>query len=508
MKISPELSEQIRQEYFRLRGLGFAKTAARYTVADKFSVGKTTVYDHISQEEVVELPSTKIKIGTPSTTIITSWDLRTSVNKDFIKTLKRMAKEYNAQLLLVPCQLADFKYIPEELKDDFTIVAGDIKFNDNLQFKYVESGALVQSPLSGHRNIYPHSTIVPGLVKELVTEPTQTSIKQLMSTGSVGSLSAKYEDYEEDDKKFDQKWQRITSKQYSRSTVIAQTFIQPSALIVDVLNKRTFLTRYVTSSEDGVVYDLGKKFTPEGKEKIKPTALLTGDWHAFNASEVATKATKDMIRVLDPEMVVLHDFFDGCSVNHHELGDAVKFDKAPTLEEEALVSNVLLDEVCRLSNKVVYLHSNHDDFLDKMLNKSELFWRINGNYAKLLELQHYRATTGNAPIVKLLDLDSRKNLEYTKDKIINGVFVTHGDAGINGARTGFLAQAKVYGKFSCGHFHSPGIYRDSVCVGTNSKLRMGYNVGASNWGHANAILHEDGNIQLLNILAETGDWVR
>jgi hypothetical protein len=511
MKISEELSSKIGELYTKYRSLNYTKTEARSKVAIELNVGKTTVFDHTQGKELeVEIQGKPLSVKTPSTIILTSWEIRIGIDWDFVRTLEVMAKEYNAELVLVPCNVSDVAFLPQEIKDKFSILVRDTKFNDNLQLKFVETSALTQSPLAGHVGAYPDfSTIIPGLVKELRTEPSNKYVKQLMSTGSLGYLDAKYTDYEVEDSEFTKKWRNVVTRRHGKPTAIAKNYIQPSALIIDVLDKKVFLSRFITSKHNGVVYDLNKKFTPNGVTKHQPSALVTGDFHAFNADDVSTKGTKDMIRTLDPKEVILNDFFDGASVNYHESGDAATFSKAPSIREEVEVTTKLLDDICRISNKVTYLHSNHDDFIMKLINRGETAWRFNNNYKDLCELQLFRLEETQHPIVKLLNLESYKNLQFVNDLenyVIDGVLIKHGHEGAGGARLGFWALAKIYNYYVQAHLHSPAVFRNAVCVGTNSKMNLGYNKGASAWLAANSIIHPDGSQQLLPIIY--GEWIR
>lgn len=511
MKISDEISQKIKDLYSKYRSLNYTKTEARAKVSSELNVGKTTVFDHTQGKELeIEIDSKPLNVKAPTTLILTSWEIRIGIDWEFVNTLEVMAKEYNAQLILVPCNVSDVAYLPQEIKDKFSILVKDTKFNDNLQLKFVETSALVQSPLAGHIGAYPdYSTIIPGLVKELRTEPSNKYVKQLMSTGSIGSLDAKYTDYEVDDAEFTKKWRNVVTRRHGKPTAIAKNYIEPSALVIDILDKKLFLTRFVTSRGNGVVYDLNKKFTPNGVEKHQPSALVAGDWHAYFADDISTKATKDMIRTLDPKQVVVQDFFDGASVNYHESTDAAMFSKAPSIDEETEITKKLLDDICRISNKVIWLHSNHEDFIIKLLNRGETAWRFNNNYERLCELQLYRLRGESHPIVKLMDLDGYKNLEFVRDidnYVVDGVLVKHGHEGAGGARLGFLSLAKIYNNYCQGHLHSPAVYRNAVCVGTNSKLQLSYNKGASAWLPTNGLIHPDGTQQALAMIY--GEWIR
>jgi hypothetical protein len=514
MKVSEIDSKKIQDSYKKFRALGLPKEKAYRRTAQETGWGRTTILDHCADvEQVAELPQTKLKDlsykGESKTYILTSWEIRVGIDDKFLDTLEVMRDYYNAELLLVPCQASDMNYLPDRVKEMFTVVTSNVTFNENLKLRYVETNALIQSPLSGHIGAYDSSTILPGLIKELRSEPTQKYIKQLMTTGSIGWLDAKISDYEDldDDKDFIRKWKAVRTRRNGKANAIAENYITPSALIVDIVDNKTFLSRFITSFKDGIVYDLDIKFSSKGHEGSRPAALVVGDTHAYQANTEAVEATKEMIRHFSPREVILHDFFDGISVNHHEMHDAVKIHGVPSLREEADVTMNLLKEFCDISERVVYMHSNHDDFLLKVLQFGDKTWRINRNYEVLCGLQFFRLQTGAHPIVKLLDLNKISNLKFVKDTdnhYVGNVLCKHGHEGMSGARVGFLTLAKVYNFYVAGHTHSPAVFRNAVCVGVTGNLNMGYNKGASSWGHSNALIHPDSSMQLLGII--NGLW--
>jgi hypothetical protein len=511
MKVTPKEKELIQKTFTKYRAAGFCKEESLRRTAKDVDRGRTTVWDNVEELDSpkTEKESINYKPSYPKTLIFTGWEIRVGVDNKFVQTLKNMADYYNAELFITPCTESDVRYMPKELSDNFTVVTEDLVLNSNLRFKYIETSALLQSPLAGHVGMYPDSsTIVPGLVKELRSEPSQHYIKQLMSVGSVGHLNARAKDYDEfDDDGFVKKWKAVGTRRKGKASAIAQNFVVPSALIIDIIDNKTFLTRFVTSYKNGVVYDLNRKFTPEGIETHSPSALLVGDVHAWEVEYSALNATKEMIRELQPKEVILGDFFDGASCNHHEIGDQITFANAPSIREEADVTIALLKEFCDISNKVVYLQSNHDDFLLSYLKYGDRMWRLNRNYEISCGLQFYCAQTREHPIVKLLEFNKFDNLKFVRDyenHYVGRTIVKHGHEGASGVRVGFMGMARIYNYYAQGHVHAPAVYRNALCVGLISKLFQGYNKGASAWGHANGIFHPDGSSQLLNIIR--GTW--
>jgi hypothetical protein len=179
------------------------------------------------------------------------------------------------------------------------------------------------------------------------------------------------------------------------------------------------------------------------------------------------------------------------------------------MQEEADVTVGMLKELSRISNKLTYMQSNHDNFLLKYLDTSERLWRLNKNYAIACGLQLYRVHTQKHPIIKLLGLDKMDNLRFVTERenyYIGKVLVKHGHEGASGARIGFTGLARMYNYYAQGHVHAPAVYRNAVCVGLNGRLDMEYTVGNNGWLHANSLIHPDSSQQLLNIVY--GQWIR
>ena len=58
-----------------------------------------------------------------------------------------------------------------------------------------------------------------------------------------------------------------------------------------------------------------------------------------------------------------------------------------------------------------------------------------------------------------------------------------------------------------GHYHSPGRKDGALAVGTSTKLRMGYNKGASSWLQSHVIIHNDGRAQHISFIRDTNNEV-
>lgn len=493
------------------------KLAGKYNISVK-TIRKILSSASDKKSKIAEPTKSKAK-----TYIITSWDIRTSIDPKFIDILTQLAEYYQAELYVQNLNskinddwfmYANKKKCNQVLTDKFAKhlfqFDGDESLSANLHFKQIDVNPTAASVISGFEGVFDKSTILCGLIKELKTEKSLVVGKQVMSTGSIGKLDAKLDDYNlldtADFEELEKVWNR--TKENTKAFQIAKELIEPSALIIDVVDDKTFFTRFVTMRKSGVVYDRNLKFS-YGKIKpeiIRPECLVLGDVHAWDVDEIALAATDEMAKELKPKSAVLNDFCDFLSINHHLWGDYKHILKIPTLAEEQKKSKEVLLRLTNLFDKTYYLSSNHEAFLVKYL-ANEQQYKIGNNYLESIELRAWQLKTGRHPVIKYLDLDSIKNLQFVStshDLIIAGNSVIHGDLGIAGARVGFKGLAKVYNKMICGHFHAPQVYKNSVCVGTISKLKLGYNFGLSDWGHANCLIHRDGTTQLLSII--NGKW--
>jgi len=75
---------------------------------------------------------------------------------------------------------------------------------------------------------------------------------------------------------------------------------------------------------------------------------------------------------------------------------------------------------------------------------------------------------------------------------------SHGDLGLNGAKSSLNGLEKIYGKCVIGHNHTAAIQRGVFRVGTLSELDMEYNRGPSSWTQTCCLVYDNGQRQLIN----------
>jgi hypothetical protein len=286
--------------------------------------------------------------------------------------------------------------------------------------------------------------------------------------------------------------------------------------VIIEIDKDDFYVRQVTADDNGNFNDLYWNVTYSAKEKKslisrnrRINAIILGDLHYGVHDQEIIDETFRLMEKLYPGHVVLHDVFDGTSINHHESKDPFKQYEKEISGKNSLKLEIdnLLDglEAFRKFN-VTIVRSNHDDFLDRWLRDTD--WRKAVTPKNSLEYMQYASLilSGKAPngIIPYL-INERfprfKTLGRNDSFIVNGWELgQHGDVGSNGARGALLQFRKLNTKIVVGHYHTPERKDGALSVGTSTHLRIGYNNGASSWLQSHVIIHTDGKAQHINFI--------
>jgi hypothetical protein len=272
--------------------------------------------------------------------------------------------------------------------------------------------------------------------------------------------------------------------------------------------------RQVTATEDGNFCDLFYKVSlQDGESRVdevdRVSALIWGDIHYGHHDQRVFDTTVSLMEKINPDHVVLHDVFDGKSISHHEEKDPfIQYQKemegtnSLRTEIEDLLEGL---EVFEDYNTVI-VRSNHDDFLDRWLKNTD--WRKAITPKNSLEYMQYSAAilSGDAPNGVIPWVINNKyphfvTLGRSDSYIVNGWELgQHGDIGASGSRGSLQQFRNLNTKIVVGHYHSPGRKDGALAVGTSTKLRVGYNIGASGWLHSHVIIHENGKAQHINLV--------
>lgn len=296
-------------------------------------------------------------------------------------------------------------------------------------------------------------------------------------------------------------------------------------LIVEVDRDGTYFARHVTADwKTGEFTDLDTRYTPEGVEQAPRAETLTlGDFHSGKEDELVLGATRRLVELVKPKALVLHDFLDFYTRNHHE----TKKLRARYLGAGKLVEPEVRDaakNVYRLSrwgdHDLVFVRSNHDDHLDRWLDDHDdhkdpenapyyhqLWARAFEHHQKFgrfpdlfgLEMHRFLATDwGGAAKGALARC---KFLRLNESHRVCGVeHGFHGHIGNNGSRGSVRSYARLGCKVTKGHDHTPCIMDGVFSVGVTARLEHGYNHLPSTWMNAHCVLHADGKRQMVIIM--------
>jgi hypothetical protein len=150
------------------------------------------------------------------------------------------------------------------------------------------------------------------------------------------------------------------------------------------------------------------------------------------------------------------------------------------------------------------VRSNHDDFVDRWIINAD--WKKNVKnsveymeYAKIL--LEDKAKDGIIPYIlnqKFSDVKTLGRIDtFTVKK---WELAVHGDYGQNGSKGSITQFRKLNTKLVTAHSHTPGRKDGALTVGTSTKKRLGYNLGASSWLNSHVIIHKDGKAQHINFM--------
>lgn len=416
---------------------------------------------------------------------ITTAVVGAEVDQEALKSVKNYCKKNKALLLILPA--ADpaesvSKGLDESLLSEF-IVFEESKLCSNLNISDIKLSAKQIMPHTGlgrfgQRN---NSMIFasPKQNLEFVSVSNNKIPHALMTTGAI-TLPA-------------YQTQRYMSL---RTAYIAKNDHVMGGIVVDIDKQGNFHFRQVQFDENGSFIDLCIQYSSNGKtSKIIPEALIAGDWHVGSTCETVRKVTLDILKEVKPKYMVLHDLFNGTSINHHVEKRKITKSKTikMTLKDELEDTKKELNVLKKLS-KLIVVKSNHDEWIDRYLEECR-FVDDSPNFRLSLELAIAKYD-GFDPLETYINDSDIKFLKRDEDFIVSGIQLgSHGD--IEGS---LMRIEKSFSKAVTGHSHSGAILRGIYRVGTSTKLREPYAQGPISWTNTHCIVYPNGQRQLINII--------
>lgn len=286
-------------------------------------------------------------------------------------------------------------------------------------------------------------------------------------------------------------------------------------VIVEIKDKDTVIPRQVTACKDGSFSDMF--YNVKGGKVTKITeidAFIMGDKH-INQLDLPLEVQQiKLMNIINPKRTLIHDIFNGTSVNHHN-------EKDPILSYELQKSgkNLIryeLDEMYAwikkmLKYNLVIVSSNHNDWLDRYVRGKD--WKRDiSNAVEYMELTKISlsglATKGLiAYLIEQKFGKKVKTLGRDENYVVNSFILNcHGDIGANGSRGSIHNFRKLSTKMVVADSHTPRRLDGVVYAGTSSLLRCGYNIGASSWAFCDVILHKDKKAQQILYIGKNRDF--
>lgn len=286
-------------------------------------------------------------------------------------------------------------------------------------------------------------------------------------------------------------------------------------IIVEIKDRDTFIPRQVTALSNGSFSDLIYNVKDGKVNKINEISYANlGDKHIGDHCPIVESRQRKWLDYFKPKATMIHDIFNGTSVNHHEENDPIK---KYYLEQTG--QNFIKWEIDRMlawiesmkQYNLVIVASNHNDWLDRYIKRKD--WKFDiKNAMEYMEFSKI-LLSGKAPkglIAYLIEHRFGKKVRTLSRndsfRINNIELAQHGDIGTNGSRGGLIQFKRLSTKMDVGDSHVPRRLDGIMYVGTSTKLRIGYNVGASSWRNADIICHKDGKRQHIIYMGKNKDF--
>ena len=442
----------------------------------------------------------------------------TPVHQGFLSSLKNYCNHTGAVLTVIPGRYRNPTSVFSNTQEESEYWAPEvapylmnhrIKLNDNvIVMGDIKIQPTASQPLTGLNTITGGLSGIFGHPKlELVSVATPQNVlsKILTTTGAIT-----VEDYTD-----------------SKAGKKGEFHHSLGACLVEIEGDE-FHIRQLSATEEGSFIDLEYEYTPEGvKLAGRPLALVMGDVHTDVMCDMCERVTffddNGIVPTLEPEAIVLHDWYDGYSGSHHHKGKVfINYAKHHSgrnnVGEEIKRTFQRTRRWLESCNSDFYiLGSNHNEHLGIWLEKGEpkndpenaLFYH--SLMAAMLEKVTMGATMAEVPDPLKILVDKEQGLERLvfldrSDSLMIGDIDCshHGDKGANGSR-GALRQFDAVGvKTISGHSHSPGIFGGAYRVGTNSPLHLEYNTGLSSWLNTDCLISANGKRTLITKI--NGKW--
>lgn len=434
--------------------------------------------------------------------IITTIQRGAKVNKVLLKNLLAFAKEHDVKT--IKAFVMDGRHKDDIEIDPIVFDSGielivphkaGLALNSNLKIYDTMIKASQINPLTGFNKKLSrdHSYILPSPKIRYLSIPNTSKYPRFLCT--TGSLT--HGNY----------------KLHTAQGRKANLEHQYGFVYVEIKNNKRFEIHQVESLKNGKFNYLAEHFSNGKKIKQTPEALILGDVHWGETCMKTWRRTLKMIADLKPKRVVLHDLFDGRSINPHERDNYATRAIRAVLKQDNLETELksVYKLIHLLSSKFpdiefIVSESNHDLFLKRYVTEHN--WLQDGRNSLLASelFKPFVLGVEKPPLQYALETfgDIPKNFNFLvedQEYRVAGIELGyHGHRGLNGARGSSASFDRYNLKMITGHEHTPKLYANGMVVGTSTRLKLDYTKGASSWLNAHGILYKSGKYALLTLV--------
>lgn len=428
------------------------------------------------------------------------------VNILFYQSIKSYCEKNNAKLICIPAQdsvsrRAGISYSFAPILRDESFIFEDTRLNENLFISSIKLSAKHIKPITGLSRIGQRNGSYIFASPKQFLEYVISSVEEdciphaIMTTGALTVNDYQNERYMSD-----------------RTSYIAENDHICGAIVVEIENKKKYHFRQIQSDENGSFVDLSKQYSSDGSVIGIESTLVLGDLHAGEHDENAIKSTLKLIRDLNIKDIVVHDSFSGYSISHYDVNSPHKkalkaMNNQHSFHDEIKVGVSLLNKfLSEISGNIYRVMGNHDEWFNRYLERAGYINDPVNHYDALEYAKLY--LDGEEPLKhaysKFMRTDDFNRIVFLRREDsykVGGIeLAQHGDLGLNGARGSLAGAERAYGDCVIGHNHSAAIFRGVFRVGTLTRMKLGYNVGPSNWTATNCLVYSNGSRQLVSFI--------
>lgn len=283
------------------------------------------------------------------------------------------------------------------------------------------------------------------------------------------------------------------------------------AIMVTVAADGYWTIDQICATKDGSFQVMTRKVKNQRITKGKIEALILPDIHHEKLDEVQADIAYDLIEMLKPKNIVIHDLIDFKSRNHHNRENPffLLHQEGIKVQDEIRDAGIFLDGISTIlpHAKTYVVRSNHDEAFDKWLTEAD--WKkdpINAEFYLESALQKVRhggmalewAIKEKFGLCKDVDFLAVDQLLTVKDIVLD----VHGHIGPSGSMGSPIALSRLGYKLVTMHTHSSSIIDGCWTGGIMGRLDQGYNRGFSKWCHTYVVIYENGKRGMVQIKNE------